>query len=188
VATVAVDPNGALTKQVEPDGLYEVIDGRFVEKAMSAYENWLAGVFFGVLDRYSEASAVGRAVQELLFDFRPVVDRERRPDVAFVSFERWPRDRRVPQTRSWGVIPDLAVEIISPTNTANDIAEKLREYFRVGVRQVWVVYPSQAWVYVYTSTRSVRVLAPGADLDGGDVLPGLRISVKDSFDKAPAPG
>jgi Uma2 family endonuclease len=188
VATVATDPEGALTDQVEPDGLYEVIDGRIVEKAMGAYENWLAGVFFGVLDRYTEANPVGRAVQELIFDFRPAVNRERRPDVAFVSFERWPRDRRVPQTRSWGVIPDLAVEMISPTNTADDIAEKLQEYFHVGVRLVWVVYPRQAWVYVYTSTRSVRVLAPGADLDGGDVLPGFRMSVKDLFDKAGAPG
>ncbi len=53
-----------------------------------------------------------------------------------------------------------------------------------GLRQVWVVYPRQAWVYVYTSTRPVRVLAPGVELDGEDVLPGLRISVKDLFDKA----
>jgi Uma2 family endonuclease len=120
----------------------------------------------------------------MMFDLRPEVNRERRPDVAFVSFERWPRERPIPGTRSWAVIPDLAVEIISPTNTADDIAEKLQEYFHVGVRQVWVVYPRQAWVYVYTSTKSVRVLAPGGDLDGGDVLPGLQISVTDLFDRA----
>jgi Uma2 family endonuclease len=184
LATVASDPNAALTVQVEPDGLYEVIDGRIVEKVMGAYENWLAAVFCGVLNRYTDENPVGRVVAEMMFDLRPEVNRERRPDVAFVSFERWPRDRRIPGTRSWAVIPDLAVEIISPTNTADDIADKLQEYFQVGVRQVWVVYPRQAWGYVYTSIESVRVLAPGADVDGGDVLPGLRVSVKELFEKA----
>jgi Uma2 family endonuclease len=187
MAPVATDPNGPLTDQVEPEGLYEVIDGRIVEKAIGVYENSLAAVMFGVLDRYTEANPVGRVVQEMIFDLRPQVNRERRPDVAFVSFERWPRDRRIPRTRSWVVIPDLAVEIISLTNTADNVAEKLQEYFHVGVRQVWVVYPRQAWVYVYTSTTSVSVLEPGTELDGGDVLPGLRLSVRDLFDKAGEP-
>jgi len=187
MATVATDLQSALTDQVEPDGLYEVIDGRIVEKAMGVYENWLAAVMFGVLDRYTEANPVGRVVQEMIFDLRPQVNRERRPDVAFVSFERWPSDRRIPRTQSWAVIPDLAVEIVSLTNTADNVAEKLQEYFHVGVRQVWVVYPRQAWVYAYTSTTSVVVLAPGAELDGGNVLPGLRLSVRDVFDKAGEP-
>ena len=70
----------------------------------------------------------------MIFDLRPAVDRERRPDVAFVSFEHSARDRRIPQTRSWAVTPDLAVEIISLSNTADEVAEKLEEYFKVGVR------------------------------------------------------
>jgi Uma2 family endonuclease len=128
----------------EPDGLYEVIDGRIVEKMMGAYECWLASVMFGVMDPYIKANPIGRVVQEMIFDLRPHVDRERRPDVAFVSFERWARDRRIPRERSWAVIPDLAIEIISRTNTADEVAEKLEEYFKVGVRQVWVVYPRQS--------------------------------------------
>jgi Uma2 family endonuclease len=176
-----------LTDQSEPDGLYEVIGGRVVEKPMGAYEYWLAGVMFGVLDRYAEANPVGRAVIEMIFDLRGHVDRERRPDVAFVSFERWARDRLLPRTRSWAVVPDLAVEIISLTNTADEVAEKLEEYFQVGVRQVWVVFPRQSKVYAYTSTTAVRVLAPGDELDGGDVLPGLRLSLRDLFDKAGQP-
>ena len=191
MASVATDPNSALTDptsaltdHVEPEGLYEMIDGRIVEKATGVYENLLAAVFFGVLDRYMEANSVGWVVQEMIFDLRPQINRERRPDVAVVSFERWPRDRPIPEARSWAVVPDLAVEILSPTNTTDSIAEKLEEYFHVGVRQVWVVYPRQAWIYVYTSVTSVRVLAPGAELDGSDVLPGLRLSIKDLFEKA----
>jgi Uma2 family endonuclease len=187
MATVAPNPLDTLTNQSEPNGLYEVVDGRIVEKAMGAYEYWLAGVMHGMLDRYAEAHPVGRALIEMIFDFRPHVDRERRPDVAFVCFERWARDRRIPRTRSWSVIPDLAVEIISLTNTADEVAEKLEEYFQVGVRQVWVIYPRQAKVYAYTSTTAVRVLTPGDELDGGDVLPGFRLSLRDLFNKAGEP-
>src|SRR5271165_4842483 len=87
----------------EPDGPYEVIDGRFEEKSMGAYECWLAVVIHGFLSRHVEASPRGRALIEMIFDFRPTVDRERRPDVAFVSFERWGKDRRIPRTRSWAI-------------------------------------------------------------------------------------
>jgi Uma2 family endonuclease len=118
----------------------------------------------------------------MIFNFRPTVDRERRPDVAFVSFERWARDRRVPRTRAWAVAPDLAIEIVSPTNTADEIAEKLKDYFQVGVRNVWVVYPRQSKVYVYTSPTAIRVLALGDELDGGDVLPGFRLPLHKIFE------
>ena len=123
----------------------------------------------------------------MIFDLRPQFTRERRPDVAFVSFERWGRDRPLTRARSWTVIPDLAIEILSPTNSAEEVAEKLEEYFKVGVRRVWVVFPRQQWVYDYSSTTAVRVLVPGDDLDGGDVLPGFRLSVTDLFNKAGEP-
>ena len=58
--------------------------------------------------------------------------------------------------------------------------------FKVGVRHVWVVYPGQCKVYVYRST-TIQVLAPGDELDGGDVLPGFRYSVSDLFAKAGSP-
>jgi Uma2 family endonuclease len=166
----------------EPEGLYEVIDGRVVEKLMGVYECWLAAVICKHLDRFLERNALGRAVVEMTFDLRPAVDRERRPDVSFVSFERWARDRQVPQTRSWAVVPDFAVEVVSPTNSADEIAEKLEEYFRVGVRLAWVVYPRQFKVYVYRSTTEIQVRALGAELDGGEVLPGVEIRVEQIFE------
>lgn len=187
MATVALDQPESLAVPSEPEGLYEVVDGRIVEKAIGAYECWFAAVMFGVLDPFNRANPIGRVVQEMIFDLRPHVARERRPDVAFVSFERWALDRRLPRAPSWAVIPDLAVEILSRTNTADEVAEKLEEYFKVGVRRVWVVYPRQQWVYDYSSTTAVRVLAPGDDLDGGDVLPGFRLSVTDLFNRAGEP-
>lgn len=184
MATVELDP---LAGEKEPDFLHEVVDGRIVEKRMGAYECWFASVIFGALDSFVKVNALGRVVQEMIFDLRPQLDRERRPDVAFVSSERWARDRRVPRARSWAVIPDLAIEVVSRTNTVDEVAEKLEEYFQVGVRQVWVVYPIQAKVYVYSSTTSVRIFARGDELDGDPVLPGLRVSVSELFDEAGEP-
>lgn len=84
-------------------------------------------------------------------------------------------------------MPDLAVEIISLTNTADEVAEKLEEYYKAGVRLVWVVYPVQMKIYAYTSTTQVQVLAPGDELDDGNVLPGLRLTLRHLFDKAGEP-
>jgi Uma2 family endonuclease len=187
MSTIASGFIEGLTDHNEPDGPYEVVEGRIVEKAMGAYECWLAAVLFGSLDPFNQAKPIGRVVQEMIFDLRPHVDRERRPDVAFVSFERWGQDQGIPQTRSWAVIPDLAVEIISLTNTADGVAEKLEEYFKAGVRQVWVIYPRQGKVYVYGSTTAVKVLAENDLVDGGDILPNFHLSVRDLFKKAGSP-
>jgi Uma2 family endonuclease len=171
----------------EPDGLYEVIDGRFREKTIGAYECRLAAVIHGVLNRSGEDNPRGRALIEMIFDFRPTVDRECRPDVAFVSFERWGRDRRIPQTQSWAVVPELAVEVVSPTNTADEVAEKLEEYFQVGVRRVWMVYPRQSEVYDYSAPTEVRVLVLGGELDGGELLPGFRLPLTGLFEQPGQP-
>jgi Uma2 family endonuclease len=187
MATVELDPLDPLAGEREPEGLYEVVDGRIVEKCMGAYECWFASVVFELLNPFVRANSSGRVFQEMIFNLRPQVDRERRPDVAFVSYERWARDRRVPRTRSWAVIPDLAVEIVSRTNTVDEVADKLEEYFLVGVRQVWVVYPIHAKIYVYSSTTSVQILARGDELDGGLVLPGFRLPVSELFDRAGEP-
>jgi Uma2 family endonuclease len=187
MATATPNPLDLPTEFFEPDCLYEVVNGRFVEKTVGVYETWLASVISAALAPFAGTDAQGRVVQELLFDLRPHVDRERRPDVAFVSFDRWARDQRLPRMRSWAVVPDLAVEIISLTNTADEVAEKLEEYFKAGMRQVWVVYPGQLKVYVYTSTTAVHVLAIGDDIDGGDVLPGFRLSVRELFENAGEP-
>lgn len=187
MATVTPERLESPTNVSEPDGLYEVIDGRIVEKTVGAYECWLAAVVFGAIDPYLKANPRGRAVPEMIFDLRPVVDRQRRPDVAFVSYERWARDRRVPETPSWAVVPDLAVEIISRSNTADEVAEKLEDYFNAGVRLVWVVYPRQWKVYAYVSPTELRVLALNDELDGVLVLPGFRLALRNLFEQPGEP-
>jgi Uma2 family endonuclease len=75
-------------------------------------------------------------------------------------------------------VPDLAIDIVSQTLPALELADKLEDYFRVGVRKVWVDYPRHSKVYAYTSRTDVRVLTVGEELDGGDVLPGFRLPVQ----------
>jgi Uma2 family endonuclease len=187
MAAVSPERLDAPTHLSDPDALYEVIDGRIVEKTVGAYECWLAAVVFGAIDPYLKANPLGRAVQEMIFDLRPAVDRQRRPDVAFVSYERWAKGRSVPETPSWAVAPDLAIEIVSRSNTADEVAEKLEDYFKAGVRLVWVVYPRQWKVYAHLSPKEVRVLALDDELDGTPLLPGFRLALRSLFEQPAEP-
>jgi Uma2 family endonuclease len=114
--------------------------------------------------------------------FRIDKDLQRRPDVAFVSAERWPIGRRIPDDAAWDVVPDLAIEVVSPTNTAAEVLARVREYFQAGVRRVWVVYPNERLIYTYQSPTSVRVLQAGDDLDGDPLLPGFRLPLTTLFE------
>jgi Uma2 family endonuclease len=119
----------------------------------------------------------------MLLDLGPTVRRKRRPDVAFVSYERWPRQRRVPRAEAWDVVPNLAVEVVSPSDGGADIVDKVSEYFGVGVECVWVIFPSQEQVYVYESPSRVRILTRVDTLCGEPVLPHFRLPLTALFDE-----
>lgn len=166
----------------EPEGLYEVIGDRVVETPpMGAYESWLANVLGECLFTRTREPRPGQVLVQALFDLRPSVNRQRRPDVAFVSADRWPPNRPALRTNAWAVIPDLAVEVVSESNSATEVMTKLEEYFRAGVGRVWVVFPDQRKLYDYESPTSVRVLTPADTLDGGALLPGFRLPLDRLF-------
>ena len=165
------------------DRFYEIVRGEKVEKPpMGALEAWLAGVLDQQLGAYARANGLGRVVPESLFRINISGDPQRRPDVAFVSYERWPRDRKITSDNAWDVVPDLAIEVISRTNTAGEVIDKIFEYFEAGVRRVWVVYPKRRQVYVYESAAKNRILILGDELDGEDILPGFRLSLAELFE------
>jgi Uma2 family endonuclease len=162
------------------DSLYEIVNGERVEKVMSTFENVLAGLLFNALCNHAAATGSGRATIEVLFDL-PNLQNDRRPDVAFVSYTRWAQNRRPPRVNAWPVVPELAAEVISPTDDADEVMEKVEEYFRAGVTLVWIIFPGQERVYVYTSPTDVRVLSRGDELPGDPVLPGFRLPLADLF-------
>lgn len=164
------------------DALYEVVNGQQVEvPSMGAFENYLATLLVSIITPYARSHRLGFAVMETLFDLGSETP-QRRPDVAFVSRTRWP-EREVPRVNAWPVVPDLAVEVVSQSNTAWEIAGKVDEYLRAGVVAVWVIYPELEQVYVHESPSSVRIAALEDDLDGGTFLPGLLIPVKGLFEE-----
>jgi Uma2 family endonuclease len=166
------------------DILYEIVDNQIVEKPpMGAYECRVATLLGSYLEVFARTNGIGRVLGETLFDLRPAVSQERRPDLALVSFDRWPRHRRVPSSSSWGVVPDLAVEVISTSNLATEVMAKLEEYFKAGVVRVWVIYPDQFRIYDYDSPSSVRILGRGQSVDGGALLPGFQLALTDLFEE-----
>ena len=167
----------------DEDILYEVVDGHMVELApMGAYEVWLATALTESLRSFARQHHLGRAVQEMLFELGATIQRKRRPDVAFVLYDRWPPQQRVPRTEAWNVVPNLAVEIVSPTDRADDLMNKVTEYFCAGVERVWVIFPAQEHVYVYESPTTVRILTRADTLQGEPLLPDFRLPLAAFFD------
>ncbi|HEX2905530.1 MAG TPA: Uma2 family endonuclease [Phototrophicaceae bacterium] len=104
-------------------------------------------------------------------------DTVRAPDIGFVTMERAPQ----PFTEKFiPIVPDLAVEIISPNDRAEEVEEKVLDYLRYGVQQVWLIYPASRTVVIHT-TQSIRRLTESDRLDGGEVLPGFAVKVKEIF-------
>lgn len=104
----------------------------------------------------------------------------RGPDVAFVSSERLAGR---PITRKWVPgAPDLAIEIVSPSDSAEDIEDKIHDYFQAGTREVWYLYPARRTVHVYSSPTEVKILAESDTLGGGDVIPGFATPVAALFE------
>jgi Uma2 family endonuclease len=173
---------------VQDEPLYEIVNGQRVDlPPMSAYATWIASRLHGRLWPYAEDKGLGTSVTEMLFVLDAEPNLRRRPDVAFVSTARWPLDRALPETGDWDVVPDLAVEVISPNDVFKDVLAKVREYFHYGVQVIWVFAPEERQVYVYDSPTHVRILTGQDELMGGEVVPGFRLPLGQLFQHAAAP-
>lgn len=106
----------------------------------------------------------------------PVV---RAPDVAFVRRERIPPADQ--QTGFWPIAPDLAVEIISPSEGASDVQGKVQDYLQAGTRLIWLVYPSQQVVIEHQPGGRMRQLGIDDALDGGELIPGFSYALRRLF-------
>ena len=130
---------------------------------------------------YLNTHPIGAAFIETGYITERGPDTVRGPDVSFMSFERF-------KGLSGGffeIAPDLAVEVLSPSNTRKDIERKVTEYFAMGARLVWVADPERRMVTVHAPEARSYVVPSGEFLDGGDVLPGFRVEVKKLFGYLP---
>ncbi len=162
------------------DRLYELVDGILVRKTMGLEESAIAVYISTLLNLFVLPRKLGFVAGEG-GTIQLAIDLVRIPDVLFVSSARLPGGK-LPKKAVPLLVPDLVVEVISRSNTAKEMAEKLKEYFDKGVRLVWYVRPRSRVVEVYTAPEQFTRLTASMRLDGGDVLPGFTVQVGDLFD------
>ena len=166
---------------------YEIVDGDRVEMPPKSVDSQvLASDLAYHLNNYGFGKDYGIACVNVLFKLPLNVDRNRRPDAAFISYGRWAKNRPVPPTASWEVLPDLFVEVVSPLDQSDEIETKVLEYLEAGALLVWIVYPRHKGVYVYESPHKVCRLTRDDTLDGVVVLPGFQLPLIELFPDPPA--
>ena len=166
----------------EAEASFEIIDGIRVETPpMSTESTLIASELYLHVANFAKANKIGRGIVDGLFHLPLPMDRNRRPDVAFVPFSRWPQTKRLPSSDAWDVLPDIVAEVLSPSDLAEEVLDKIEEYFLSGIRLVWVIHPKLQLVYVYESPTQIRVLTRNDSLDGGVALPGFQLPLVQLF-------
>lgn len=167
----------------EGDVRRELVDGEVIEMAPVGGKH---GQIVSRVDRLLRAHVEQHGGGEVLVGDVGFVlalpndpERVRAPDVAFISTQRLP-EGKLPDTFVPGA-PDLAVEVLSPSDNPVDVQQKVRDYLDAGSRLVWVIAPQAMTVTVYRADGSARLLRERETLEGEDVLPGLTISLADVF-------
>lgn len=159
----------------------ELVRGRLVREPLpGAKHGWLTGDLVWRLASHVREHHLGLVVTEtgfLLNDEPPTV---RGPDVAFIADTNLPPGEV--QAGFWTVAPDLAVEVVSPSNRASEISEKVLEYLAAGTRAVWVVDPVTRSVSTYGTRSEIHLLTGEDTLEGADVLPGFRLRISELFE------
>lgn len=164
-----------------PEGRHcELVDGVLVEKPMGNVESMLTIEFATFLAVFVRTHRLGIVLgADGIMRLMPGLVRI--PGLSFTSWDRLP-GRRAFRTPIADSAPDLAIEVLSKSNTKREMEKKLREYFEAGVRLVWFVDPRTRTARVYTSPKSVIQLGEDQTLDGGEVLPGFTLPLRELFE------
>ncbi len=165
--------------EAQENRLCELVEGVLVEKPMGFRESLLAVAIAQCLREFVTPRNLGLVTGEggMMRLFAGLV---RIPDVAFISWARLP-GREVPDAPIPRLAPDLAVEVLSRSNTPSEMRGKREEYFEAGVALVWMVDPEERRVTVFTSPEDSVTYGSSDVLDGGTVLPGFLLALHDLF-------
>jgi Uma2 family endonuclease len=160
----------------------ELVEGEIVEKMPSFTPSQIAGIILTYINLFLFQNPIGYVTGA---DGSYTIDEENDyiPDVGYISKERLPER----PARGVSIPPDLAVEVVSPTDSIKKVQRKAKKYLRFGTKMVWIVYPEDQTVDVCLPDPDMpdgmRVHEVGMDgmLDGDAVLPGFKLAVKDIF-------
>jgi Uma2 family endonuclease len=164
-----------------PDGdMYELVDGRLVERKMGAESSYIAGIIFSLLYAFCKPRKLGWVfpADASYQCFGKALSNVRKPDVSFIRSGRLPS---IPKGHI-PIAPDLAVEVVSPNDLASEIYEKVKDYLAAKVSLLWVVDPGPRTVMVYFPDGNARLLTEDHELTGGEVIPGFICNVKELFE------
>ncbi len=153
----------------------EFIGGEIVEVVTNSYVSIITARIIGEFVIYLKKNNLGYVTATdggyMVFGDRYI------PDVAFISKAKQPD---MPHETWIAHAPDLAVEVISPTDEAQNIAEKVANYLAAGTL-LWVIYPEKKEAKVFKPGKPVKTIPADGTLDGEEVLPGFKLALKDIF-------
>jgi Uma2 family endonuclease len=177
----------ATERRLTPDDLlnmpdsksYELVGGELMERNMGSESSWVGGRLMLRLSLFCQEMGLGWVFPAdngyQCFPHDPGL--VRRPDASFVRYGRLPGGVL---PKGWcKIVPDLAVEVVSPNDTAYQLDEKLEDYRKAGVPLVWVINPNSGVVWVIRSDGSVSHLNQDDDLSGENVIPGFRCAIRE---------
>jgi Uma2 family endonuclease len=167
----------------EGDVRRELVNGEIIEMTPAGgIHGRVTGNIYRRLAEYVEQHGGGEVLVGdvgFVLNLRVDPERVRAPDVAFVSSSRLP-EGLLPEGFLMGG-PDLAVEVLSPTDKPGHVQQKVQDYLEGGTRLVWVIAPQAKTVTVYRADGTAHLLREQEELDGHDVLPGLTVPLAEVF-------
>lgn len=160
---------------------YEIVNGELIDMGNAgALHGYVCGTLMILLGSYIRTHNLG-AIFDSSTAFKMKNGNRRSPDISFFAKERLQGMTELPTGFLEGA-PDLAVEVLSPGNTVEEIHDKLVEYFENGTRLAWIIHPSEHYILVYRSAQEPDRLLKSIDaLDGEEVILGFTLPVADLF-------
>ena len=170
----------SLLALADDENRYELVRGELMMMSPSARHGKFAARLVRAIGSYVEEHELGEAyTAEPGFELEAEPLTIRAPDVAFVRRDRIPLEGE--PEGFWAIAPDLVIEIVSPSEMARQVHERVADYLRAGMRLLWLVYPASQTVMEYRPPMEAQRLTVEDDLDGGDVVPGFRCPLKRLF-------
>ena len=164
--------------QMPDDGRkYELVNGRIQVVPTGGRHGWIGA---RLTHRIGNVAPESLAIFDSSTGFRMASGNIRSPDLSLMDVQRLPDGR--PPTDFINGAPDLAIEIVSPSENLKDLVQKLFEYFESGSREVWLLFPERKQVYRYTAPLEVEVLRESDVLTGGEILPAFHVRVGELFE------
>ncbi len=165
--------------QMPDDGYkYELVDGEIIASPSGLYSSAVAARISHLLQMYTDNNPVGLVLGADV-GIRLPDGNVRSPDVSVVKMEKLP-DGKPPRTFG-AFAPDLAVEVLSPSDSHRLVADKIGEYLQCGVSLVWLVDPEARIVTVFRSLTDVQTLKSKDAITADPVLPGFSFTVDGFF-------